>query len=165
MASSRRRWRPVLAAAPFALLAAILGGAETTLGPWYYSLQMPAWKPPDWLFAPAWTLIFALAALAAGEAWNGAARRPAARLPIVLLFAVNAALEVLWSLLFFRLQRPDWALIEVGFFWLSILALILFLAPLAARASGLLVPYLVWVSFAALLNWAVVRLNAPFPGL
>jgi benzodiazapine receptor len=66
---------------------------------------------------------------------------------------------MLWSPLFFNLKRPDWALIEVPFLWLSIVALILGMAPFSALASWLLVPYLLWVSFAAFLNLTIVRLN------
>jgi tryptophan-rich sensory protein len=95
------------------------------------------------------------------EAWRHA-RAPAERARIILLFAINGVLNVLWSGLFFRLHRPDWALAEVGFLWLSIVALIVALAPLSKTASWLLVPYLAWVTFAALLNRAVVQLNSPF---
>ena len=81
---------------------------------------------------------------------------------ILVLFASNAFFNVLWSLLFFRLHRPDWALAEVGFLWLSILALIVFLGRFSRPSGWLLAPYLAWVSFASALNLAVVRLNAPF---
>ena len=78
------------------------------------------------------------------------------------LFALNALLNVSWSELFFGLQRPDWALAEVGVFWLSILLLIVVLRRYSKTASWLLLPYLAWVTFAAILNLAVVRLNYPF---
>jgi benzodiazapine receptor len=78
------------------------------------------------------------------------------------LFAINAVLYVLWSFLFFRLRRPDWALAEVVALWLSIVALVVTFADVSAVASWLLVPYLLWVAFAAWLNLAVVRLNRPF---
>ncbi|HEY4986895.1 MAG TPA: TspO/MBR family protein, partial [Bradyrhizobium sp.] len=78
------------------------------------------------------------------------------------LFALNGFLNVLWSSLFFALRRPDWALIEVVFLWLSILLPIGVFWRLARPASLYLLPYLAWVSFAALLNLAVVGLNAPF---
>ncbi len=98
----------------------------TDLGPWYYSLREPAWKPPDWLFGPAWTLIFALAAMAGVIGWRSA---PTARdrVWLLALFVVNINLNILWSGLFFRLQRPDYALVEVGFLWLSIFVLIVVL--------------------------------------
>ena len=81
------------------------------------------------------------------------------------LFALNINLNVLWSGLFFRVQRPDLALVEVVFLWLSIVALIVVLWRMSRMASALLLPYLAWVTFAAALNLAVVRLNAPFPGV
>jgi translocator protein len=157
----RLPWHPVLAAALAALAVAGLGALATDLGPWYQSLHKPAWQPPDWLFGPVWTLIFGLAALAGVAAWSRA-RKPALRRRVLALFALNAALNVGWSLLFFRLQRPDWALAEIGLLWLSVVLLIVVVTPLARPAAWLLAPYLVWVTFAAVLNLAVVRLNPPF---
>jgi tryptophan-rich sensory protein len=138
-----------------------LGALTTDLGPWYYRLHKPAWQPPDWLFGPAWTLIFALAALAGVLYWQHSGNR-SERLQIIAAFSLNAFLNTLWSLLFFRLKRPDWALYEVGFLWLSIMLLIVLLARGSRTASWLLAPYLAWVSFAAVLNWTIVQLNAPF---
>lgn len=161
MASRGTRWTPVAAAAAAAFAVAVLGALVTELGPWYYSLRQPAWKPPDWLFGPAWTLIFACAALAGIAAWRDAPDRRL-RAQLVALFAINACLNILWSVLFFRMQRPDWALAEVVLLWLSIAALIVVVTPHSRSAGWLLVPYLAWVTFAALLNLAVVRLNYPF---
>lgn len=153
--------KPILVAALAALLVAIVGGTITELGPWYQSLTRPDWQPPDWLFGPVWTVIFALAAISAATAWQNAPTR-AARDWIIIFFALNGFLNILWSLLFFQLKRPDWALVEVGLLWLSILLLIISLARISKLASLLLVPYLAWVSFAAILNWKIVQLNGPF---
>lgn len=153
--------KPVLIAAAAALAVAGLGGLMTDLGPWYQGLVQPRWKPPDWLFGPAWTAIFALAAMAGVIAWRRAPRR-VDREWMLALFALNGFLNVLWSLLFFRLHRPDWALFEVLLLWLSILLLIGVLARYARTASLLLLPYLAWVAFAGFLNLATVRLNGPF---
>lgn len=153
--------KPVLIAAAAALAVAGLGGLMTDLGPWYQQLVQPPWKPPDWLFGPAWTAIFALAAMAGVIAWRRAPRR-VDREWMLALFALNGFLNVLWSLLFFRLHRPDWALFEVLLLWLSILLLIGVLARYARTASLLLLPYLAWVAFAGFLNLATVRLNGPF---
>lgn len=138
-----------------------MGGLATDIGPWYRGIEKPSWQPPDGLFGPAWTLIYALAALAGATAWQ-AASDAAQRQRILLLFSLNAFLNVFWSLLFFRLQRPDLALIEVGFLWLSIVALILGLRSISPRTTWYLLPYLAWVGFAAVLNAAVVRLNPGF---
>jgi tryptophan-rich sensory protein len=81
---------------------------------------------------------------------------------IGVLFGVNIVFHMLWSPLFFTFKRPDWALAEVPFLWLSILALIVGLAPLSTTSAWLLAPYLAWVSFAAFLNLTIVRMNAPF---
>jgi len=154
-------WKPVAAAALSAMAVAGLGALMTDLGPWYYRLHKPIWQPPDWLFGPAWTLIFGLAALAAILYW----RRPSTRndrLQVIAAFAGNAFLNTFWSLLFFRLRRPDWALYEVGLLWLSIVLLIVLLSRGSRAGAWLLVPYLAWVSFASFLNWTIVWLNAPF---
>lgn len=81
---------------------------------------------------------------------------------LVGLFSLNGFLNILWSLLFFQLHRPDWSLVEVCFLWLSVVSLIIFTARHSRLAGMLLTPYLVWVSPASVLNFDVVRLNAPF---
>lgn len=138
-----------------------MGALMTDTGSWYQDLVQPTWKPPDWLFGPAWTIIFALAAAAGATAWREAPTQ-LAREWLLALFALNGFLNVLWSLLYFRLRRPDWALLEVGFLWLSVLLLILVLGRYSRKASLLLLPYLLWIAFAAVLNWATVSRNAPF---
>lgn len=153
-----RRWVPVLVAAMAAFFVALVGGTVTDLGPWYQSLRKPAWQPPDWLFGPAWTLIFALTALAGLKAWQRAGDR-ASREWVIGLFALNGFLNIMWSVFFFRFKRPDWALLEVLLLWLSILLLIVFFWRLVRPASLLLMPYLAWVSFAATINLGVVLLN------
>ena len=137
-----------------------VGGAMTTVGPWYRALRKPSWNPPYWIFGPAWTLILGLAAWAGVLGWTHT--DGAGHLLIGGLFAINIVLHMLWSPLFFNLQRPDWALIEVPFLWLSILALMVALAPISSLAAWLLLPYLLWVAFAAFLNLTIVRMNPPF---
>jgi len=137
------------------------GGALTRIGPWYFALAVPPWKPPNWAFGPVWSVIGVCSALSAAYAWR-AAETPAQRKLILALFGVNAVLNVLWSLLFFRLRRPDWALIEVVLLWLSVLAPLLLLWPIRPLSSLLMLPYLLWVTIAATLNLSIVRRNAPF---
>jgi tryptophan-rich sensory protein len=148
-------------AAMLALALAGAGGALTEIGPWYRNLRKPRLQPPDWLFGPAWTLILGMAAASGVLAWHHAPDG-GGRLRIALLFGANFFCHLIWSPLFFKLKRPDWALIEVVFLWLSILALVIGLARYSTAASWLVVPYLAWVTFAAWLNWAIVRLNRPF---
>ena len=161
MSWSPTRRKAVMVAALAALALAGLGALSTDIGPWYRSLSMPPWKPPDALFGPVWTTIYALAAIAGVRAWEHAPGREA-RQTLLALFAFNGFVNVLWSLLFFRLRRPDWALMEVGVLWLSILLLVVVLGRWSRLSGWLLLPYLAWVSFASVLNLAVVKLNSPF---
>ena len=158
---TRLQWRAVGWAAAAALLTAALGATLTDLGPWYQSLHEPSWKPPDAAFGLIWTVIFSLCAVAGVLAWSGA-RTVSGRQWILALFALNGFLNILWSLIFFKLHRPDLALVEVGVLWVSILALIVALYRSSSLASFLLVPYLVWVGLAAALNFEVVAMNGPF---
>jgi len=151
----------IVAAAAWGIIVAGLGAFLTELSPWYYALRKPSWQPPDWLFGPAWSLILTMASLSAFLAWRSAPDR-GSRLLVVALFLLNGVANLAWSPLFFKYRRPDWALWEVPLLWLSILAPIVLLLPLSRTASLLMVPYLAWVSFAAVLNLAIVRLNGPF---
>jgi tryptophan-rich sensory protein len=149
---------PTAVAIAWAVGLLLIGGLMTPRAEWYAQLKKPAWQPPGWAFGPAWTIILGLAAWSGVIAWN-AADSPAQRQGIVILFAVNGLFHFLWSPLFFKFQRPDWALIEVPFLWGSILALVLGLWPISQDAALLNLPYLLWVSFAAFLNLTIVRLN------
>jgi translocator protein len=152
---------PVAVATVAAVCVAALGATITDLGPWFQGLEKPAWNPPDVVFPMGWTLIYALITVAGINAWR-AAPTSAQSEWVISLFALNGFLNIMWSLIFFRLQRPDWAFIEVIFLWLSILALIIYCGRFSRSAAWLLVPYLAWVTFAGALNWAVVDLNGPF---
>ena len=149
--------KPVLIAFLLAILVGGIGGAATEIGPWYYGLIKPAWQPPDWAFGPIWTLIYITTGIAGVRAWRlGSEQQRRYFLGALLL---NCALNLLWSLLFFKIQRPDLALIEVVVLWLSILPLILLPLRYSPRSSLLMLPYLAWVSVAAYLNLTIVRLN------
>jgi benzodiazapine receptor len=154
-------WGPVIVAVLGGLVCGGAGGALTKIDSWYRNLRKPSWQPPDWLFGPVWTIIIGLSAWASVIAWHHATTAVAQWL-VAGLFAVNVVFNVCWSYLFFFIKRPDIALREVVGLWLSILALIVTLAGLSPFAAGLLVPYLVWVSFAAYLNLTIVRLNGAF---
>jgi benzodiazapine receptor len=151
----------IFAAIIWALTLAGAGGALTSIGPWYRNLKKPSWQPPDWLFGPAWTIILGSAAWAGILAWEGA-EREVEKLIVVGLFGTNFIFHFLWSPLFFALKRPDWALKESLFLWLSVVGLCAGVLPYSALASALLVPYVLWVTFATYLNYEIVRLNGPF---
>jgi tryptophan-rich sensory protein len=156
-------WTSALIAAAWAIVLGGAGGALTEIGAWYKALRKPYWQPPDWLFGPAWTVILGLAG------WSyyvglTQAPSPGARAAIHVLFAVNFLLHFAWSPLFFKAKRPDWALVENVFLWLSVTSLMVLLPRVAGDsfAGWLNVPYFIWVSFAFVLNWKIVKLNAPF---
>jgi tryptophan-rich sensory protein len=153
-------WTILTAAFCYTIVAAC-GGLLTTIGPWYRNLKKPRWQPPDWAFAPAWTTIFACAATSVVYAWY-AAPDGITRILVVGLYVINAVLNIAWSYIFFRRRRPDWALREVALLWASILVIILVLWPWSRQAAFFMLPYLLWVSFAAFLNWTVVWMNWRF---
>lgn len=152
---------PIIIAVGVALFLGVAGGLMTPIDGWYRALRKPSWQPPDWAFGPAWTIILGLAAWSAVLAWQ-AAMGETQRAIVIILFASNAICHLKWSPLFFRWRRPDWALVEVAFLWASLVALVVLLWPISALASALIWPYLAWVSFAAYLNWTIVKLNGPF---
>ena len=152
---------PFLVAGAGALLVGFANGLATRTDAWYRALRQPAWKPPDWAFGPIWAVIFALITVSGVLAWSAAADA-AGRAALVAAYAVNAALNIAWSGLFFRAERPDWAFVEILVLWVSILVLILVSLPLSMVSALLLLPYLAWVGVAACLNRAIVRLNGPF---
>jgi translocator protein len=159
--SARGAASTVLTAAGLALVAAALAAFMAHTDPWYATLRLPRWRAPDWSFGPAWTLIFGCSALSAAYWWR-AAGSDRGRRRMVALYAQSAALAVLWGVLFFTFRRPDWALLEVAALWLSIVALILAAPARVTPPAWLLVPALAWVTYTAMLTFAVVRLNAPF---
>ena len=144
-----------------AFVVALAGGLLTKTGTWYQALRKPSWKPPDWAFGPIWTVILVLAAVSAALAWDGAATERERGLVFAAL-VLNSILNILWSGIFFRLRRPDWAFAEVLALWASILGLIVVFARSSSLAAIFLIPYLVWVTIAAVLNYRIMRLNRPF---
>lgn len=158
-----RSWLfPIVIAGLLASLVAVLGATITDIGPWYHSLAQPRWAPPEAAYGVAWTAIFALAALAGVTGWL-ATPTWRGREWLLALFCLNGFLNILWSLLFFQMHRPDWAVIEVLALWLSVAALIIFIWPRSMVGAVLLLPYLLWVTFAGYLNMTIVHLNGPFP--
>lgn len=130
-------------------------GALFRPGEWYRRLEKPPWRPPDWLFAPVWTALYAMIALSGWLVWREAGLGGAA-LP---LYALQLILNAAWTPIFFGLRRPDLAVIEIVMLWASIVATIALFHPISPSAAWLLVPYLAWVSFASALNFSIWRRN------
>jgi tryptophan-rich sensory protein len=135
---------------------AALGGMATrpAIPAWYAALRKPSWTPPNWVFGPVWTILYALMAVAGWRVWREGRSRVAA-----LTFLLQLALNGVWSWLFFGLRRPDLGLLGITLLWLAILATMIAFWRVSRKACVLLVPYLAWVSFAAALNAAIWRMN------
>ena len=140
-------------------VAAGIGGAVTTpkIATWYATLAKPTWNPPNWIFGPVWSALYFCMAIAAWLVWrqDGVS---GATLPLTL-FAVQLALNVLWSCIFFGLEKPGFAFVEVLFLWLAIAATMILFWQRSSAAGILFLPYLAWVSFASFLNFTIWRLN------
>jgi len=134
--------------------AASASGAFFSPGDWYASLNKPSFNPPGWVFGPVWTALYAMMGVSAWLVWRqGNGVRPLA--PWLLQLGLNAA----WTPVFFGLHRMDIALVIIIAMWLAILATILAFRKRSRPAALLLVPYLLWVSFATVLNAALWQLN------
>jgi tryptophan-rich sensory protein len=138
--------------------AAAIGGAATSqAGPFYTQLVRPEWAPPPSIFGPVWTVLYALMGVAAWLVWRVRGFR-AARSALVL-FLVQLALNALWSWLFFGWHRGALALADILLLWALIVATLIAFWRIRPLAGALLVPYLLWVSFASILNYSVWQLN------
>jgi translocator protein len=156
---ARSSGRQIWALAGWVLIcfAAASLGALFMPGQWYVSLKKPSWNPPSWIFAPVWTALYTMMAVAAWLVWRrggwAAQSRP------LLLFLVQLTLNLFWSPLFFGLHWPSLAFAEIVLLWLAIAATVSTFASASRAAAWLLAPYLSWVSFAAALNFTLWRLN------
>ncbi len=139
-------------------VAAAMSGAVFKPGDWYEGLAKPSWNPPKWAFPVAWTIIFGMIATAGWLAWSAAGGFWGAPLAFAL-YGLQLALNAGWSALFFGVKRTDLALFEVGAMWLAILLNTIAFFQVDATAGWLMVPYLLWTTFAARLNHKIIMLN------
>lgn len=142
--------------------AAASTGAIFKPGAWYRQLSKPAWTPPDWLFPVAWFVLYITIAAAGWLIWRTGGGEPQATAALIV-YGVQLVLNSAWSALFFGARRPDWGLVDVIALWLSIVAIIILAWPVSPLAAYLLLPYLAWVSFAAMLNAAIVNRQRKAP--
>ncbi|MFC6731345.1 TspO/MBR family protein [Haladaptatus sp. GCM10025893] len=157
--------RPIATLAAAILLSELVGALGTVFtGPqintWYTTLAKPAFNPPNWVFGPVWTTLFALMGAAAWLVWRRGFDQTAVRVALSA-FALQFALNVGWSAAFFGLESPQLGLVVIIALWVAIVATIALFDRVDRRAALLLVPYLAWVTFAAVLNYHIWRLNWP----
>ncbi len=141
-------------------LAGFIGAIATarSLDTWYQALEKPVLTPPSWVFGPVWIILYLMLGVALYLVWTRRVGGRARRLWLRLFF-VQLVLNTLWSFLFFGLQNPQFAFFEILVLLASIVGLIVLALRFDKRVAGLLVPYLVWVSFASYLTWAIWQLN------
>ncbi len=142
------------------LVAGLVGSLFTipSIPTWYAQLAKPAFTPPSWVFGPVWTVLYVLMGIAFFLVWQknfkGAGRNAA-----IGAYALQLALNVLWSIVFFGMHSPLAGLVVIALLWVSIAATIAVFSRVSKAAAWLLLPYLLWVSFASLLNYSVWVLN------
>jgi tryptophan-rich sensory protein len=141
-------------------LAGVIGSVFTasSLENWYILLEKPSFNPPSWVFFPVWTTLYTLMGISLYLVWEKGLQKPEVKKGI-LIFGIQLGLNSLWSFLFFGLKSPYYAFIEIILLWFAILLTILQFRKISKTASYLLLPYIVWVSFAAVLNYYIWILN------
>jgi len=139
--------------------AGIVGSIFTapSIKTWYEFLEKPFFSPPNWLFAPAWVLLYTLMGIAAFLVWRK--KENPARKETLELYILNLILNAFWSVLFFGLKNPGIAFFEIMTLWIVILIVMMKFFKIEKTAGILFIPYILWVTFAAILNLAVWRLN------
>lgn len=141
----------------------LVGGASgfftiTGVDSWYQTINKPSWNPPNWVFGPVWTTLYIMMGIALFLVWIEDASEELKKIAIAL-FSVQLILNFFWSFIFFNLQQPGWALVEIIAMWFFILLTIFAFAQVNKTAAWLLVPYISWVSFATILNYSIWQLN------
>lgn len=150
------------ALATFAVANLLVYGASalvtaSSVGDWYQALNKPRFNPPDWVFAPTWTVLFSMMTVAGWLAWTRSKNYQ--RRMMVRAYAVQLLLNLLWSVMFFGLHWIEIALIEILFLWASIIWTTYLFRAIDLRATWLFVPYALWVTFAVVLNAGIWWLN------
>lgn len=141
-------------------MAGVIGSIFTTpaIPTWYANINKPSFRPPNWVFAPVWTILFLLMGIALFLILRKGLKNKNVKIAF-FFFIFHLVLNTLWSILFFGLESPFAAFIEIIFLWASILVSIILFLPISRIAGYLLIPYLLWVSFASILNFSIWRLN------
>jgi len=140
--------------------AGLIGSVFTApnIATWYAGVAKPAFNPPNWLFAPVWTTLFLLMGISLYLVFENGLEKKDTRFA-VSVFGVQLILNIIWSAVFFGLQNPFLGLVEIIVLWLAILANIVLFCRISKIAGYLLIPYILWVSFAAFLNYNIWILN------
>lgn len=131
---------------------------SSNINSWYLTLAKPELSPPSWIFAPVWTILYALMGIAAFLVWKNGLEEKRVRVALGI-FGVQLFLNTIWSIIFFGLRNPGLALVDIILLWLAIAWTMVVFHKISKPAGWLLVPYILWVSFAAYLNYLIWVLN------
>jgi translocator protein len=132
---------------------------SSSVDSWYRMLNKPPFNPPSWLFAPVWTALYIMMGISLFLVWSRKSTKAGKKNIALSFFAVQLFLNMLWSALFFGLQNPLLAFVEIILLWIAIIITIALFRKISATAAYLLVPYLLWVTFASILNYSIFLLN------
>jgi len=132
--------------------------SRSAIPTWYATLEKPAFNPPNWVFAPVWTVLYILMGIAAFLVWCKGLENRQVRIALIV-FLIQLILNTLWSVIFFGLESPLYGLIVISFLWVAILVTVIKFFKISRVASVLMWPYLLWVTFAVVLNSSIWLLN------
>lgn len=136
-------------------IASAIGGFFT-ISTWYVDLNKPSFNPPSWVFGPVWTILYLMIGISLYLVWVDKAKD---KNLAYYAFGIQIFLNTIWSMLFFGLRNPLLAFIEIIFLWIAIVVNIVYFYKINKKAAYLLIPYILWVSFAAVLNFSIFYLN------
>ena len=149
-------WYKLVISVVLCLAVGLIAGFFTasSVQDWYSTLNKPSFSPPNWLFGPVWTLLYILMGVSLYLVWSNNGSKLA-----ITFFAIQLALNFLWSFLFFQLKNPLLAFIDIVLLLIMIVVTMVSFYPVSAAAAYLMIPYILWVSFASILNFAIYWLN------
>jgi len=149
----KKNWKVLILSLVVVYLIAFIGGlftSQNTSSDWYESIR-PSITPPNWVFPVVWNVLFFLIAIALYFSWISSDKKQ--KKNIMIVYGINFFLNIFWSFLYFSLKNPRMAFFELIVLWLSIVSMIVVSYKIDKKAGYLLIPYLLWVSFAGILNW------------
>ena len=151
----KKGWKLTISLA-LPLIVSIIGGLFTasSVSTWYVELIKPSFNPPNWIFGPVWIILYLLMGISLYLIWTKKYNKPA-----FFIFGIQLVLNLFWSILFFGMKSPLYAFIEIIFLWFAIIITIIYFYRINKLSAYLLIPYLLWVSFAAILNLSILILN------
>lgn len=158
-----RNWTDVLRLIAAILICQAAGGigsiaTMSSIPTWYAALSKPSFSPPNWVFAPVWTILYTMMGVAAWLVWNKGIDNPAVRRALVM-FVIQLVLNMAWTFIFFGAKMPFAGFVEIVLLWFAIVLTTIWFFRISIPAGVLMIPYILWVSFASVLNFSLWWLN------